>query len=64
MHPYFNYNGEMVVDALTSDHTPEKEDEVKRIMLAGGVVMTSDTMLKILYSQVWGAEESGSRTGR
>ena len=30
------------VDALTVDHSPDREDEIKRIEAHGGVVMTSD----------------------
>ena len=34
--------GETSVKALTVDHTPDREDEIKRIEAHGGVVMTSD----------------------
>jgi len=35
-------NGKTSVTALTVDHTPDREDEIKRIEAHGGVVMTSD----------------------
>ena len=34
--------GKTSVKALTVDHTPDREDEIKRIEAHGGVVMTSD----------------------
>ena len=34
--------GKTSVDALTVDHSPDREDEIKRIEAHGGVVMTSD----------------------
>lgn len=33
---------EISVNALTIDHTPEREDEINRIKACGGVIMTSD----------------------
>ena len=34
--------GKTSVTALTVDHTPDREDEIKRIEASGGVAMTSD----------------------
>ena len=35
-------DGKPLVKSLTVDHSPDREDEIKRIEAAGGVVMTSD----------------------
>lgn len=35
-------HGETSVKALTVDHTPDREDEIKRIEAHGGVIMSSD----------------------
>jgi len=60
--------GKLSVDALTVDHTPDREDEIKRIEQHGGVVMTSDqydnqdpTLTSFEQKRIW--SKSGKHPG-
>ena len=56
-------DGKTSVTALTEDHTPDREDEIKRIEAHGGVVMTSDqydnndpTFTSFEQKRIWSKE--------